>query len=113
MPLTEAQVLASVQAMRAELPGAAVAITIRGVTVNAIEIRGTQDAESSGMGVFPGARGHFVLTGAAPEGMADGDLISLTRGTDNPLTLRVVGIGRPYAGIVRVYYGDQFGKGRV
>ena len=98
--------------MRTALPGAAVNITIRGKTVSAIDIRGVQDNEAGGMGVFPGATGHFVLTEAAPEGTADGDLITMTR-DGKPLTLRVVGIGRPYGGICRIYYGDQYGKGRV
>jgi hypothetical protein len=112
MAVTEQTVLASLQAMRVAFPGAAVVITIRGKPIKAIERQGVQDSEAGGMGVFPGSTGHFVLTEAPPADMRDGDLITITRDGRN-VELRLVGIGRPYAGFVRVYYGDQFGKGRV
>ena len=110
--LTKATLLGALANMRTQLPCVAVTITIRGVQVQAIERQGVTDQEASGMGNFPGEKGHFILTGAEPDGMADGDLITITRG-GNPQTLRIVGIGRPAAGIVRVYYGDHYGRGRV
>lgn len=65
------------------------------------------------MGVFPGQVGHFILAADPPEDMRDGDPITVARATGNDEELRIVGIGRPYDGAVRVYYGDKHTRGRV
>jgi len=113
MALTATMMQTALAAMRTALPGAAVAITIRGQSYNAIERKGIMDADPSGMGVFPGQKGHFVLTVDPPTDLKDGETLTIERDNGRWETLRIVGIGRPYDGLVRIYYGDQYTRGRV
>lgn len=113
MALTKAILQAALVHMRTELPCASVAIVIRGQSYNAIESVGMSDAESSPMGLFPGQKGYFVLTVDPPDGLKDGDTLTIERDGGRTETLRVVGISAPCDGVCTIYYGDHYARGRV
>ena len=113
MALTKAILQSALTHMRSELPCASVSIVIRGQSFTAIESSGILDAESTGMGVFPGQKGYFVLTVDPPDGLKDGDTLTIEREGGKRETLRIVGISQPCEGVCTLYYGDHYARGRV
>ena len=113
MALTKAILQSALTHMRSELPCASVSIVIRGQSFSAIENKGITDAETSVMGLFPGQKGYFILTVDPPDGLKDGDTLTIERDGGRWETLRVVGVSTPCDGVCTIYYGDQYARGRV